>query len=189
MHRFFTLAAACLISGAMAFGQSAATTPAPDTQSSAVSGAQTTAPTRNGRAATRDNQALPGNTNPANAAADNGTANGQAVAPDQNGNAAKTNPNAGNDNNGMTPDQNGNNMASGRGPQTFTSPHTGGTMQWFWIALGIIVGLFVIGLIFARSRPRAAIDRNDPAVRATQDRNDVSRNDANRRDGGIRKVS
>ena len=87
---------------------------------------------------------MPGNANPAEAAGKEGRANRQAVNPNQKGaNAAPEvgNPGDNSDNNGMAKDDTGNNPASGRGSNTITNPGTAGTVQWFWIALALIVGV------------------------------------------------
>ncbi|GEM_PF-2706410 len=194
MQRFLTLLAACLVSAAMAFGQATATdqAPASGTQSSgrtvnATPNSNGTSPAAQrgaaGRTPSTPNQALPGRSNPANAAAGEGSANGQAVNPNQ-----SASPNAGNagdnsDNNGMQKDDTGNNPAKGNS-NTITNPGTAGTTQWFWIALAIVIGLFLIGILVSRNRARGNIDRTDPALRAT----DTRTRDDQKRDERIRRV-
>ena len=194
MQRILTLFAASLVSAAMAFGQATATDQAPASGTQSSSSTVNANPNSNGtspsaqrgaagRTPSTPNQALPGRSNPANAATTEGNANGQAVNPNQ-----SATPNAGNagdnsDNNGMAKDDTGNNAAKGRS-NTITNPGTAETMQWFWIALGIIIGLFLIGMLVSRSRARANIDRTDPALRAT----DTRSRDEQRRDDRIRRV-
>jgi hypothetical protein len=198
MQRLLTLAAACLISGAMAFGQGTVTDQTP-TSNNGQNKANTVAtnPNGNGTAPVADqgaaqstpstpNQALPGNANPANASTSDARANGKVVTPDKAksgtpGTAAGNAPKTG-DNNGMATDDSGNNPASGRGANTITNPGTGGTVQRFWMALGIVIALLLIGVLVSRNRARGNIDQTDPALRATQDRRDA-------RDDQIRRAS
>lgn len=194
MQRILTLMAACIVSAAMAFGQATATDQAPAGGTQPNSNTVNATPNSNGtspsaqrgavgRTAPTPNQALPGNSNPANAATKDGTANGQAVNPNQNASTAAGNPGDNSDNNGMAKDDTGNNPAKGRS-NTITNPGTAGTTQWFWIALGIIVGLFLIGILVSRTRARGNIDRTDPALRAT----DTRARDEQTRDERIRRV-
>jgi hypothetical protein len=202
MQKLLTLAGACILSAAMAFAQGAATDQTPASSGTQSNGnAVNTTPNRAGTAqkgaargtASTPNQALPGDSNPANAATTDGQANGQAVNPNQNGAATTGNPGDNSDNNGMAKDASGNNPASGRGSNTITNPGTAGTVQWFWIALAIIVGIILLGVLFSRNRARGNIDRTDPALRATDaGRNDFQRsgnqNEAERKDERIRRV-
>lgn len=194
MQRILTLLAACLVSAAMAFGQATATDQAPASGTQSNSNTVNATPNSNGtspsaqrgaagRTASRPNQALPGNSNPANAATKEGGANGQAVNPNQNASPAVGNPGDNSDNNGMAKDDTGNNPAKGRS-NTITNPGTSGTTQWFWIALGIIIGLFLIGILVSRTRVRGNIDQTDPALRAT----DTHIRDEQKRDERIRRV-
>ena len=201
MQRLLSLAAACLISCAMVFAQGTVTDQNPTTSGTqrnpntvnATPNSNGTAPVdAQGRAArtpSRD-QSLPGNSNPANAATSGAGANGQAVQPNgaqsgTPGTAAGNTPNSGDnsDNNGMGKDASGNNPASGRGSNTITNPGTAGTVQWFWVALGIIIAVVLIGVLMSRNRAGANIDRADPALRSTRDRKEVDR-----RDDQIRRV-
>jgi hypothetical protein len=199
MQRLFTLAAACLISGAMAVAQgTSGQAPASGTQSSgntvnATPNSNGTSPSSAQGAASRSsapNQALPGDANPANAATRDAQANGRAVRPNSAGSASGSaagstaNPSDNGDNNGMAKDDTGNNPASGRGSNTITNPGTGGARQWFWLALGIIVALVVIGALVGRNRATVNIDQNDPALRATRDRDDIDRRDDQMRRAG-----
>jgi len=196
MQRLFTLAAACLISGAMAFAQGTVTSQQPTTATQPSSNTVQSNPNSNGtlpasgsqagRTASAPNQALPGNSNPANAGTTDANTNGQAVRPNQsNGSAAAagntpstSNPGDNSDNNGMAKDATGHNPASGRGSNTITNPGTSGTVQWFWIALlGIMVILFAFAVLFARNRGRGNIEPDDPALGATTNRNDQVRRD------------
>jgi hypothetical protein len=165
MQRLLTLAATCLISGAMAFGQGAVAAPASNGTQKSSSTPST------------PNQALPGDANPANAAASDGRTNGKAVTPDNAksgtpGTAAGNTPKTG-DNNGMATEDSGDNPASGRGANTITNPGTAGTVQWFWMALGIVIALILIGVLVSRNRARGNIDQTDPGLRATQNRKDA----------------
>jgi hypothetical protein len=86
----------------------------------------------------------------------------------------------------MAKDATGNNPASGRGSNTFTSPGTSGTTPWFWLALIIVIALFAIGLALrGRNRVRANIEPTDPAIRAAGEQKDA---DVRRREDQIRKV-
>jgi cobalamin biosynthesis Mg chelatase CobN len=200
MQRLLSLAAACLISCAMAFGQGTVTDQNPATSGTqknpntvnATPNSNGTAPVNaQGRAArtpSSSNQSLPGNSNPANAATSDAGANAQAVKPNgaksgTAGTAAGNTPNSGDnsDNNGMAKDDTGNNAASGRGSKTITNPGTAGTVQWFWIALGVIIAVVLIGILMSRNRADANIDSTDPALRSTRDRKD-------RRDDQIRRA-
>jgi hypothetical protein len=204
MHKLLTLAGACILTAAMAFAQGAASQQAPPpsgTQSSgstvnATPNSNSTSPSAQNGATrstpSRSNQALPGRSNPANSATQNGSANGQAVNPNQSGAATTGNPGDNSDNNGMAKDDTGNNPASGRGSNTITNPGTSGTVQWFWIALAIIVGVILLGVLFSRNRARGNIDNNDPALKATDsNRREFQRgpqNDARKDDERIRRV-
>jgi len=196
MQRLLTLAAACVISAAMAFGQGTVTDQTPSSNGTQTKASTTaTSPNSNGTAPapgqgaaqstpSAPNQALPGNANPANAATTDGRTNGKAVAPN-NANSGTPGTAAGNarktgDNNGMATDDSGNNPASGRGGNTISNPGTGGTAQWFWMALGLVIALILIGVLVSRNRARGNIDESDPALRATQERDD-GRNDRIRR--------
>ena len=196
MQRLFSIAAALLVSGAMAFGQGAATDQSPSSGTQSTSntvqatpnGNQTSSSAQNraaGNAAPASTQALPGNSNPANAASKEGRANRQTVNPNQKGaNAAPEvgNPGDNSDNNGMAKDDTGNNAASGRGSNTITNPGTAGTVEWFWIALALIIGVVLIGVLANRSRARGNIEPSDPALRATDTSRDLERKDFERRE-------
>src|SRR5256885_7058250 len=200
MHRLLTFMCVCVLSGAMAFGQGTGQAPPSGTQSSANS--TSAVPNSNGtspsgpqgqaiQAPSSPNQALPGNSSPANATGRDAQANGKAVRPNgANGGTPGTaagsanNPPDNSDNNGMAKDDTGNNPASGRGSNTITNPGTGGARQWFWLALGIIVALVVIGALVGRNRATVNIDQNDPALRATRDRDDIDRRDDQMRRAG-----
>jgi len=176
MPKFLSIAAAFIVSAAMAFAQGAATDQSPSSPPHrGASAAQGSAP----------NQALPGNANPADATTKEGKANRQAVNPNQKGaNAAPEvgNPGDNSDNNGMAKDDTGNNPASGRGSNTITKPGTAGTVQWFWIALALIVGVVLIGILASRNRMGGNIEPEDPALRASETRGDFARRDPDQRD-------
>lgn len=189
MQRLLTLAAACLLSGAMAFGQSTATEPPAGAQSNPSGTASSSAQGRVARTPSARNQALPDKTNPANASSDAGT-NGQAVRPNAAGSgtpgtAAGNTPNSGDnsDNNGMAKDDTGSNAAKGNSNK-ITNPGTAGVNSWFWMALIVILAVIFFAALLGRNRARANIDPADPAMRATRDRDD-----GRRRDDQIRKAS
>ena len=181
MQRLLSLVAVCLISCAMALGQGTVTDQNPGSAPANAQG-------RAARTPSRPNQELPNKSNPANAATGDAGVNGQAVRPNTAksgtpGTAAGNSPDN-SDNNGMSKDDAGSNLASGRGANKITNPGTSGTVQWFWIALGIIVAVVLIGVLLSRSRAEANIDRNDPAVRVMRERKDADRpNDRIRRAG------
>ncbi|HVH86461.1 MAG TPA: hypothetical protein VM912_07030 [Terriglobales bacterium] len=194
MHRLLTIAAASVISAGMAFGQATATDQSPSAGTQPTSNTVNTNPNRKGTSPSAQsgavadrpsapNQALPGNANPANAATNEGRANRQAVNPNQKGATAAPelgNPGDNSDNNGMAKDDTGNNAASGRGSNTITNPGTAGTVQWFWIALAVIIGVVLIGVLASRNRARANIEPTDPALRATDTRRDFDRKEDER---------
>ena len=208
MQRLLMLAAAFLLSGAMALAQN------PVSDQSAASGTQSranavqstpndkgTAPSSaQGRAArtpSRGNQSLPGRANPANAGTSDAGANGQAVRPNSPqsgtpGTAAGSAGNAGDnsDNGGMAKDATGHNAAKGDS-NTITNPGTSGVNSWLWMALIIIVAIVLFAALLGRNRTRGNIDPTDPALRATEDRNKAvrDRDEQTRRDDEIRRAS
>ena len=120
MRRLLSIAAAFMVSAAMAFAQGAVTDQSPSSAAPSTSSTANRGPAQRGSAAAQPapNQAVPGNANPAEAAGKEGRANRQAVNPNQKGaNAAPEvgNPGDNSDNNGMAKDDTGNNPASGRG--------------------------------------------------------------------------
>lgn len=208
MQRLLMLAAAFLLSGAMTLAQN------PVSDQSAASGTQSSAnsvqstPNDNGtvpssaqgraaRSPSPPNQSVPDRANPANASASDARANGQAVRPNSAqggtpGTAAGSTGNAGDnsDNGGMAKDDTGHNAAKGDS-NTITNPGTSGVNSWLWMALIIIVGIVFFAALLGRNRARANIDATDPALRATEDRNDAGRdrNERARRDDQIRRAS
>jgi len=187
MRRLLSIAAAFMVSAAMAFAQGAVTDQSPSSAAPSTSSTANRGPAQRGSAAAQPapNQAVPGNANPAEAAGKEGRANRQAVNPNQKGtNAAPEvgNPGDNSDNNGMAKDDTGNNPASGRGSNTITNPGTAGTVQWFWIALALIVGVVLIGILASRNRVRDNIEPSDPALRAGETRPDLAQRDLDRRD-------
>lgn len=183
MHRLLTFAAACILSGAMALAQDTGQAPASGTQptgnsasavpnSTSSSGAQGKA----SRTPSTPNQALPGDTNPANAGTRDAQANGSAVRPDSNsggapGTAASSsaNPADSNDNNGVKRDDTGSNPAAGHSPTTSTNPGMGERSQWLWIALGIFAVLILIGALVGRSRATMDSDQTYPTLRTPRE--------------------
>jgi hypothetical protein len=209
MQNIFRLAAICAISSAIAFAQGKVTDQQPVNSATQPNGnSVNTSPNSTSPSSTRGqgsrtpsapNQSLPGSTNPGNAAASDGQANGSAVRQTQpnsgsgaTGTAAGSNPNGGDNsgNNGMPTDGTGNNPASERDAQTGTNPQTGGRVQWFWVALGLVLALFVIRMLMSRNRVRGNINETDPGLRSTTDRDAANRNiDADRNRDRIRRVS
>lgn len=178
MQRLLSLAAACLISGALAFAQGS-----PADQSATTSGAQqnsatTTAnPSRNGAAASREGRA-----------ARHGSSSSQALPDNANGATAGANgqsPNGGQSSDATTPDANSatDTSATNPAPNTTTGPRNGGGVPWFWLALIIVVFIAFVAILMNRGRTKAHIEPNDPALRATGNRDDV-----NRRDDRIRRI-
>jgi hypothetical protein len=206
MQRLLRLAALCVISGTLAFAQGTVTDQQPSNSGSQPNGnSVNTSPNGNrslpgsvqgkaSRTPSAPNQSLPGDTNPANASASDGKANGRAVRggqPDNGGTgtAAGNNPNGGdNNNNGMSTDGAGNNPADGRDTQTNGNPRTGGRVQWFWVALGLVLALFVIRLLMSRNRVDENIDGNDPALRVMKGRETTNRSDSERERDRIRRA-
>jgi len=170
MHRLLTFIAACVVSGAMVFAQGTATDPAPAGGTS-PSNAQGQA----SRTPSTPNQALPGDSNPANAGTRDAQANGSAVRPKSNGGAPGTaagssaNPADSNDTNGVKRDDTGSNPAAGHTPTTSTNSGTIGRSEWFWIALGIFVLLILIGALMGRNRVATEIEETDPALRTRRE--------------------
>ena len=196
MQRLLTLAAACVLSCAMAFAQGAVTDQAPAGGTQNGTNTVNSNPNSNGTSPSNGqsmNSATQGNgssgsSNPGATAGSEGGANGQAMQGSQgatNGSTAAPTGNAGDNsnNNGMATDNSGNNPASGRGADTTSNPHTGGSTQWLWIALGIIIALVLIGALMSRNRARTTINPRDPAL-GTRGRDDINnRNDQIRRVG------
>lgn len=191
MHRLLMVIAACIISSAMAFAQTGQP-PATGTQSSGNS----VSPTSNSngtspsvaqgqarRTQSAPTQALPGDSNPANAATRDAQANGSAVRPNSDnkataGTAAGDNAKSA-DNSGLKRDDTGSNPTTGHAPTNITNPETRG--QWFWIALGIFVALVLIGALIGRSRAAADLDQTDPTFRSTREPDVMRREEIYRR--------
>lgn len=183
MQRLLWFLAACLVSTAIVLGQGTVIE-----QSAVTSGTQrktlhtnsngTVSPTTQGRAIRTPStpiQELPGNSNPANAATGDAGANGQAMRPNPSqsgtpGTAAGNAPN-GNDNNGIK--SNGVGKSPVNGSSQIPNANRGAlrVVQWFWIALGFVVGLIVIGVLASRRRVREesyshiATPRRDDQIR------------------------
>jgi hypothetical protein len=207
MQRLLRLAAVCIFTATMTFAQGTVTDQQPVNSGAQPNGnSVNTSPNSNGsvpsgtqgkasRTPSAPNQSLPGDANPANASTSDGKANGRAVRGSQPENGAtvtdaQKNPNGGDNsnNNGVSTDPSGNNPASGRDPQS-TRPRTGGQVQWFWVALGLVLALFVIRMLMSRNRVRGSINRTDPALRPTSARDTTNRNaDIDRNRDRIRRV-
>jgi len=184
MHRLLTFTVACILSGAMAFAQDAGQAPASGTQStgnsaSAVPNSNGTSPSgAQGQASRRPstpNQALPGDSNPANAGTRDGQANGGAIHPGSASGgtpgtaAGNTNPADSTDNNGIKRDDTGSNPAAGHSPINTTNPGIGERSQWFWTALGIFVVLILIGALVGRNRATRDSDQTYPTLRTPRE--------------------
>ena len=192
MHRFLMVIAACVISSAMAFAQGTGQPPTTGTQSSGNSVSSThnsngTSPSapqgQASRTPSSPNQALPGDSNPANAGTRDGQANGSAVRPNSD-NRATAGTGAGNnahssDNSGLKRDDTGSNPTTGHAPTNITNPETRG--QWFWIALGIFVVLVLVGALIGRSRAAADLDQTDPSLGRTREPDVIRREEIYRR--------
>jgi len=199
MPRLLGLATACLISGAVAFGQGTVTEQSPVTSGTQAKTLHTN-PNGNGRVPqtaqgralptpSSPNQELPGSSNPANAATSDAAANGQAVRPNssQSGTpgTGAGNPANGSDHtdNGIQRNGVGKNPVNGSIQTPTTDRGTFSVGQWFWIALAFVVGLIVIGVLASRRRAREEIDSRDLASRITS-----IRRGEDRRDDQIRKA-
>lgn len=173
MQRLLAIAAACVISSAMAAGQSAATdhqTATSGTQSSAS--ATQSAPT----------QELPGNANPGNAVTKDGRANAQTVHPSQpNGGTPGTAAGNARDNQAAPRDDSTSNPAKSSDANT-PIPRGNGALPWLWIAVGVGIVLGIALMAASLTRGRATdTDPMDPAVRTRRD-------DVDRRDDRIRRA-
>lgn len=160
MQRLLTFAIACILSSGLLLAQNTVTehpplTPhpnpnsvgsSPNTNGSVPSNMQGTA----SQTPSQPNQALPGATNPANAAANDGRANGHAISPDRTrnglpGSAADTTPSR--DTQGVP---NGNPTAP-RTSDQIAKPSTGIAAPWLWATLGAIGALVLIAILLKRS--------------------------------------
>ena len=186
MHRLLTFFAACALSGAMAFAQSTATDQAPASGTQPSSNSTSAVPNSNGtspssaqgqpsRTPSTPNQALPGDSNPANAATRDGQANGGAVRP--NADSRSANPPDSSENNGIKRDDTGSNPASTHAPAT--SPDTGirGAAPWLWIALGAIAIIALISALSGRNRAETDVDDRDPRWRTPREPDVIRRED------------
>ena len=180
MQKLSWLFAACIISGAMVFGQGTVTDPSP-----LISGTQPKTPhtkangngsvpsTTQGRAIptpSTPNQEL-SNLNPANAATGDAGANGQAMRPNSSasgtpGTAAGNVPN-GRDttDNGIKRNGLGKSPVNGGTPSANTNQGTFSAVEWFWLVLACVVGLIVIGVLASRRQAREESDSRITAPR------------------------
>ena len=171
MQRLLTSVATCLISAAMAFGQGTSGQSTPTTGTSPNGNATT--PSKTSSTPSSPNQALPGDANPGTAAAKDGRANGQAVRPDQSSNSASGSAPGNTPNNVQRPSDDASTNPS-RTRDADTSPRGGG-VPWFWVTLGIIVGIVLIGALMSRGRVVDTMDTTDPGLRTRRD--DIARRD------------
>ncbi|PYY17526.1 MAG: hypothetical protein DMG60_11310 [Acidobacteria bacterium] len=195
MHRLLTFFAACVLSGAMAFAQGAATGQAPAGGTQSSSNSTSAVPNSNGtspssaqgqasRTPSTPNQALPGDSNPANAATRDGQANGSAVRPNADNRSA--NPPDSSDTNGVKRDDTGSNPASPHAPARNPNTGTRGTAPWLWIAVGVIAIIALISALSGRNRAETDIDERDPRWRSPREpdvirRDDIDRDETRRR--------
>jgi len=154
----------------MALAQAAGQPPASGTQSSGNSTSAvpksngtspSSAPGQASRTPSSPNQALPGDSNPANSATRDGQANGTAVRP--NSDSRNANPTESPDNN-IKRDDRGSNPASTHAP-TNADMGTRTFAPWFWIALGVIAVIALISALASRSRTMTDLDARDPRWR------------------------
>lgn len=134
MRRLLATASACLVSGAMAIGQSVATVHS--------TGTNATQP-RVGAPPSPPNQTLPGNANPGNAAARDGGANAQTVRPNQpSGGTPGTAAGNARDNQAAPHDDSSSHPTKTRDANT-PVPGGSGALPWPWlaVAVGIVLGI------------------------------------------------
>ena len=180
MQRLFTLAAACIISSALAFSQApvteqpqASTHPNPNSVSSVPNsngGVPSTSQSNAIRTPATPNQALPTN------AATEGGANGQAITPSKS-RSAPAGMAAGN-----TPNRNevANNPTSGT-TDTLAKPSLNVTMPWLWAILAIVAVMILIGILMRRDRSRGTAVRRNKMVVPMSSPDRVSRNNEARK--------
>jgi len=187
MQKLLMFVAACLISCAMAFGQSAPTDPSPtqpggSTASASPSNSGNPSSTRQTAAdrtpSSRD-QELPGGTNPSNSTRNDGSANGRAVRPSQPDNsvsgAVRDRATGGsNGDNSVGRKDDSSSSPAGRDANTATDTRAAAGLPWVWIALGIVVGVILVGALFNRSRAAGEVDRfAEGGVRSTRERHEI----------------
>jgi hypothetical protein len=160
MQRLLTFAVAYALSGALAFAQGKVTEQPPTTTQPAPNSV-IASPNTNGsvpsnmqgmasQTPSAPNQSLPGDTNPANAAAE-GRANGRAVSPDRprNGLPGSTADTTRDRNADAIP--NGNPTAP-RTSDQIARPGLNIAEPWLWAVLGAIGALVLIAILLRRSR-------------------------------------
>jgi hypothetical protein len=137
MRRLFAIASACLVSGAIAIGQSVATVRSTGTNATQSSvGAPPSPP----------NQNLPGHANPGNAAARDGPANAQTMRPNQpRGGIPGTAAGNARDNQAAPHDDSSSHPAKTRDANT-PIPRGSGAIRWLWlaVAVGIVLGIALV---------------------------------------------
>ena len=173
MQRLLTFLVVCVLSSTMALAQAAGQPPASGTQSSGNSTSAvpksngtspSSAPGQASRTPSTPNQALPGDSNPANSATRDGQANGTAVRP--NSDRRNANPADSLDSN-IKRDDTGSNPASTHAP-TNTDMGARTFAPWLWIALGVIAAIALISALATRSRTITDVDDRDPRWRTSE---------------------
>ena len=192
MKRLLAFAATCLLSCAIAFAQGRVTDQAPASGTQQTGNTVNSNPNSNGtspspaqgstsRTPSSSNQALPGNANPANAATQDGRANGQAVRSDQSSSATAGTA-AGGDNSAARRDDTGSNPGAGNPTNTTRLTRTG--VPWLWVALGVIVGIVLVGALFSRGRVVSDVDDVNRGTQVRREREVIDTRDDDIRRAG-----
>lgn len=193
MARLSSLFALCILSTAIAIAEGAVSEQPQTTGIQSSSNSVNSVPNSNGtvpssaggmasQTPSAPNQALPGETNPANPAAE-GRSNGRAVTPERSksgppGTAAGNAPS--NDRNSVG-GENGN-PTRPQTVETLARPRLTNTMPWLWSGMGIVAALILIGILMRRSR-EGAIERRDRTVITIQNPERSRHDDQIRRAG------
>lgn len=188
MQRLLIVAIACALSGGWALAQGTVSErpqttmqPAPNSVNSLPNSNASVPSNQQGMASqtpSQPNQAMPGDTNPANAAAD-GRANGHAVSPDRTRNGLPGRTAAGDRNAEGIP--NGNPTAP-RTSDQIANPGLNIAAPWLWATLGAIGALVLISILMRRSRPSPRVKSENRAVHTMSDQ-DRARRDQIRKAG------
>lgn len=191
MRRVLTFAIACTLSSGFVFAQNRVTEkppltpqPNPNSVSSTPHSNASTPSNMQGIASqtpSQPNQALPGNANPANAAAKDGRTNGQAVSPDRTRNGV---PGGTAD---TTPARNTEGVPNGNptAPRTsdqIAKPSMSVAAPWLWATLGAIGALVLIAILMRRSREYPETHSGNGTVHTMSDQ-DRARRDQIRKVG------